>query len=188
MAATSNAVVPIVTPAPPVPQEAVANIEVAQEAPAAGSAADRNALAHKPSFFKGLLHMVTDSYINLLLVAVPVALATPAIKEHSEIAAFVICLIAIIPLAKLLGTATEELALYTSQAVGGLLNATFGNAVELIIGIVAVKDGLITVTQSSIMGSILSNLLLVLGMAFVAAGNKFKVSKFSSASAQTAAT
>ncbi len=102
---------------------------------------------HKPGFLSGIRHILTESYINILLIAVPAALATPAIKEHSEIAAFCICLVAIIPLAKVLGTATEELALYTSETVGGLLNATFGNAVELIIGIVAVKDGLITVTQ-----------------------------------------
>jgi Ca2+:H+ antiporter len=71
---------------------------------------------------------------------------------------------AIIPLAKLLGFATEEIALRTSQAIGGLLNATFGNAVELIIGFLALKEGLLEVVQASILGSVLSNLLLVLGL------------------------
>merc|ERR1712232_746023 len=77
---------------------------------------------------------------------------------------------AIIPLASILGAATEALSVHTGQLMGGLLNATFGNAVEMIMCIQAVKAGLIGVVQGNLLGSILSNLLLVLGMAIFAAG------------------
>jgi Ca2+:H+ antiporter len=77
---------------------------------------------------------------------------------------------AIIPLASILGAATEALSVHTGQLLGGLLNATFGNAVEMIMCIQAVKAGLIGVVQGNLLGSILSNLLLVLGMAIFAAG------------------
>ena len=139
----------------------------------------------KPTFLNGMHHAIFGSWVNILLIMVPVALASPAF--HNELAQFFVCVVAIIPCAGLMGHATEELALYTSQAVGGILNATFGNAVELILGIIALKDGLLRIVQASVMGSILSNLLLVLGMSFVAAGFKEKQSKFSAAAAQTAA-
>merc|ERR1719262_882024 len=77
---------------------------------------------------------------------------------------------AIVPLAAILGAATESLACHTGQLLGGLLNATFGNAVEMIVTINAIKAGLVCVVQASLIGSILSNLLLVLGMAFFASG------------------
>jgi len=119
-----------------------------------------------------------------MLVAVPVGIALGATNQNDS-AVFVVNFFAIIPLARLLGDATEELALHTNQAVGGLLNATFGNAVEIIIGIIALKEGLIRVVQSSLIGSILSNLLLVLGMCFVAGGMKHSVLKFNQTAAQT---
>eukprot|EP00928_Gymnodinium_smaydae_P040095 TRINITY_DN27251_c0_g1_i1.p1 TRINITY_DN27251_c0_g1~~TRINITY_DN27251_c0_g1_i1.p1 ORF type:complete len:551 (-),score=104.20 TRINITY_DN27251_c0_g1_i1:134-1786(-) len=78
--------------------------------------------------------------------------------------------LAIIPLAHILGDATEAIADHTGQLIGGLLNATFGNAVEMIMCVQAVKAGLISVVQGNLLGSILSNLLLVLGMAIIASG------------------
>merc|ERR1719215_1228262 len=78
--------------------------------------------------------------------------------------------IAIIPLAAILGAATESLAEHTGQTVGGLVNATFGNAVEMIITIDAIRKGLCSVVQAGLIGSVLSNLLLVLGMSFIASG------------------
>jgi Ca2+:H+ antiporter len=78
--------------------------------------------------------------------------------------------LAIIPLAHVLGEATEAISAHTGQIFGGLLNATFGNAVEMIMCVQAVKAGLITVVQGNLLGSILSNLLLVLGMAIFASG------------------
>jgi len=98
---------------------------------------------------------------------------------------FITNFLAIIPLAKLLGSSTESIALRTSQAVGALLNASFGNAVELILGIIALTKGLIDVVQGSLIGSILSNLLLVLGMCFVVGGAKYKTQTFSKEAAQT---
>jgi len=71
------------------------------------------------------------------------------------------------------------------QSIGGLLNATFGNAVELIVSIVALKEGEIRVVQASILGSIISNLLLVLGMCFVAGGYYHKKQEFNQTAAQT---
>ena len=119
----------------------------------------------------------------MLFLAVPFALAS---QKFPPVICFIICFIAIIPLAKILGTATEELSLYTNQTLGGLLTATFGNAIEIIIGIIAVKDNLLRVVQANMLGSILSNLLLVLGTAFVAAGLRFNSSTFNSTAAQTA--
>uniref|UniRef100_A0A0R0EXA6 Sodium/calcium exchanger membrane region domain-containing protein n=1 Tax=Glycine max TaxID=3847 RepID=A0A0R0EXA6_SOYBN len=79
-------------------------------------------------------------------------------------------LLGIVPLAERLGYATEQLAFYTGDTVGGLLNATFGNATELIISIYALKSGMTRVVQLSLLGSILSNMLLVLGCAFLCGG------------------
>jgi len=107
--------------------------------------------------------------------------------HQNDTAVFIVNFVAIIPLAKLLGDATEELALHTNQSVGGLLNATFGNAVEIIISIFALKAGLIRVVQSSLIGSILSNLLLVLGMCFLAGGLYHSELNFNQTAAQTSA-
>ncbi|KAJ3021726.1 hypothetical protein HKX48_007895 [Thoreauomyces humboldtii] len=88
-------------------------------------------------------------------------------------------------MAKLLGMATEELALRTNQTIGGLLNASFGNAVELIVGLIALQQGLLDVVRASLLGSILSNLLLVLGASFLAGGIYHKSQTFNTTAAQT---
>ena len=90
----------------------------------------------------------------------------------SPVILFFLSAVAIIPLAKYIGEATEELATRTSPALGGLLNATFGNATELIIGLLALNAGLVEVVKASITGSIIGNLLLVLGLAMFAGGWK----------------
>jgi len=90
-----------------------------------------------------------------------------------------------VPLAGLLGDATEELSIHAGPRVGGLLNATFGNAAELIVGVFLVADGELEVVRSSITGSIIGNLLLVLGASFFAGGLRFKEMKFSAAAAGT---
>lgn len=82
------------------------------------------------------------------------------------------------PLAWLLSVVTEDLALRTNDTIGGLLNATFGNAVELIISSVALSKGLVRLVQASLLGSILSNMLLVLGMSFIAGGIIHKEQSF----------
>jgi Ca2+:H+ antiporter len=93
--------------------------------------------------------------------------------------------LAIIPLAGLLSYATEELAEHVGDTIGGLLNATFGNAVELIVAIVALKKGEIRIVQASMLGSILSNILLVLGCCFVAGGYNRIQQTFNQTVAQT---
>jgi Ca2+:H+ antiporter len=121
--------------------------------------------------------------LNWLLLAVPVAVYASLV--HNETMAFAFSMVAIMPLAFLMGKATEEIALRTGEAVGGLLNAMFGNAVEMIIAGLALytasqsdslelKQTMITVTQASLIGSILGNLLLVLGLAMVWGGIKHK--------------
>jgi Ca2+:H+ antiporter len=140
---------------------------------------------HEPTHLGSVKALFTNNYIfTALLAFVPIGIAMGA-SHQNDSAVFVLNFLAIIPLAKLLGDATEELALHTSQSVGGLLNATFGNAVEIIISIFALKAGLIRVVQSSLVGSILSNLLLVLGMCFFAGGIYHKELKFSQSAAQT---
>ena len=100
--------------------------------------------------------------LNWLLIFIPIAIIvefTDLSGSNKEMYLFGSTLLAILPLAGLLGKATEQIALRTSNTVGGLLNATFGNAIEFIIAILALYAGLIDVVQASIIGSILSGLL-----------------------------
>ena len=129
--------------------------------------------------------------LNVLLLAIPVALY--ANYTHMGGLAFLFSMIAIMPLAFLMAKATEEIALRTGEAVGGLLNATFGNAVEMIIAGLAlyaasqndeIKETMITVTQASLIGSILGNLLLVFGLALLWGGLNHKVQNFNQETGQ----
>ncbi|EEF39364.1 Vacuolar cation/proton exchanger, putative [Ricinus communis] len=107
--------------------------------------------------------------INVLLPFGPLAILLHYVtQKHGWV--FFLSLLGITPLAERLGYATEQLAFYTGPIVGGLLNATFGNATEMIISIYALKSGMIRVVQQSLLGSILSNMLLVLGCAFFTGG------------------
>jgi Ca2+:H+ antiporter len=108
-------------------------------------------------------------WLYWLLLAVPVAFLAHFLG-WSEILVFAASAIGLIPLAGLIGQATEELAEQVGPLVGGLLNATFGNAPELIIGIAALSSGLLDVVRASITGSIIGNTLLVLGTALLAGG------------------
>lgn len=117
------------------------------------------------------------------LVAVLVPAAVIADVANATTATFVLSALAVVPLAGILGTATEELALHAGPRVGGLLNATFGNAAELIIGLLLVAKGELAVVEASITGSILGNLLLVLGAAFLAGGLRRKELHFSAPAA-----
>jgi len=110
-----------------------------------------------------------SSYVNFLLPTVPVGIIA-GLLGWNPTAVFTINFLAIIPLAAILSFATEEISMKLGETMGGLLNATFGNAVELIVSIVALKDGQIEVVQASMLGSILSNLLLVMGMCFLFGG------------------
>lgn len=108
-------------------------------------------------------------YVNVLLVFVPLGIIA-GVSEWSATAVFTLNFFAIIPLAAILSFATEEISSKLGETLGGLLNATFGNAVELIVSIIALRNGQIQVVQSSMLGSILSNLLLVMGMCFFLGG------------------
>ena len=122
-----------------------------------------------------------ENYLNVLLLAIPVTLYYNYF-EHDSSMAFFSSLVAIMPLAFLMGRATEEIALRTSESLGGLLNATFGNAAEMIIALLAIysdfqagagtetESTMIHLVQASLIGSILGNLLLVMGLAFVWGG------------------
>ncbi|OII74705.1 calcium antiporter [Cryptosporidium ubiquitum] len=115
--------------------------------------------------------------LNIFFLFVPFGVLSYYL-EWGPLATFWFNFIALIPLANLLGIFTEELALHTGEVVGGLLNATFGNAVEAILTVQGIRAGLITVVQGTLLGSILSNLLLVLGMSFFAGGLFHHVQKF----------
>ncbi|KAJ3543575.1 hypothetical protein NM208_g3507 [Fusarium decemcellulare] len=107
-----------------------------------------------------------SNYVNVLLPFVPLGIVA-GVLGWSPVAVFSLNFIAIIPLAAVLTFATEEISIPLGETLGGLLNASFGNAVELIVSIVALKKNQVEVVQSSMLGSILSNLLLVMGTSFV---------------------
>lgn len=110
-----------------------------------------------------------SNYVNFLLVMVPIGIVAGKLHWDATVV-FTLNFFAIIPLAAVLSFATEEIAEKLGKTLGGLLNATFGNAVELIVSIVALKDNQIEVVQASMLGSILSNILLVMGMCFLLGG------------------
>jgi len=116
-----------------------------------------------------LIGLVWESRLNWLLLFVPVAIALWAL-HFGDVWVFITSAVAIIPLAGMVGEATELLSDRLGPGLGGLLNATFGNATELIVSFFALSAGLIEVVKASITGSILSNILLVLGLSMIAGG------------------
>ncbi|KMZ75236.1 Vacuolar cation/proton exchanger 2 [Zostera marina] len=121
------------------------------------------------AIFSSVNTVVFKAKMNVLIPFGPLAIFLHYLTgKHGWV--FFFSLIGITPLAERLGYATEQLAFYTGPTVGGLLNATFGNATEMIISIYALKSGMIRVVQQSLLGSILSNMLLVLGCAFFSGG------------------
>lgn len=126
-------------------------------------------------------------WINILHVLFPIALALE--WTHADpLWIFVVSCGAVIPLAGLMGKSTEMLAEKLGAGLGGLLNATFGNAAELIIALFALHRGLTEVVKASLTGSILGNVLLVLGASFLAGGVRFKKQTFNSTAAGMSAT
>ena len=113
------------------------------------------------------------------LALAPIAVGLHYVADIPQTAEFVISAVALIPLAWLIGEATEHAAEHTGPGIGGFLNATFGNAPELIIALIAVHEGLTEVVRGSLTGSVVSNLLLVLGAALVA-GGRGELDRFSS--------
>ena len=130
-----------------------------------------------------------ETKLNILLLALPITLYFNFVDQNHSMA-FFSSLIAIMPLAFLMGRATEEIALRTTESIGGLLNATFGNAAELIIAVLLILEAsrvadpetqsfFIHLVQASLIGSILGNLLLVMGLAFVWGGIHHSEQKYS---------
>jgi Ca2+:H+ antiporter len=126
-----------------------------------------------------------NKIFGTLLVFIPLALAA-TIFGWSPLVLFAFSAIAIIPLAKFIGDATEDLAERSGPAVGGLLNATFGNATELILSLFALNAGLVEVVKASITGSIIGNLLLVLGTSMLLGGLKREKQHFNETAAKAA--
>lgn len=129
---------------------------------------------------------IFSSWVNILLIAAPVGIALNYAGVDGKVV-FTVNFIAIIPLAGMLSFATEEIALHLGESLGGLLNASFGNAVELIVAVIALAKDEVVVVQTSLIGSILSNLLLVMGMCFFFGGLRRTEQFFNQTVAQTAA-
>lgn len=137
----------------------------------------------EPSWSQSYKWFFLSSYLNVLLVFVP--LSALANYLHWDVSfRFTYSFLAIVPLAKLLGDSTEQMSGKLGETLAGLLNASFGNAVEIIVGIAALFRDELRIVQTSMLGSILSNILLVLGCSFLAAGFKRPESHFGVTAAQ----
>ncbi len=112
-----------------------------------------------------------------LLIFIPISIAAEKL-EWGALTVFITGALAIVPLAIWLSTATEEVAVVAGPSIGGLLNAVFGNATELIIALVALRAGLVDIVKASITGTIVSNLLLVMGLSMLLGGLRFKEQEF----------
>jgi Ca2+:H+ antiporter len=129
-----------------------------------------------------------QSRITWLLVLVPITVLLRHFTQLSDTWIFLLSALGMVPLARLLSEATEQLALHTGASLGALLNVTFGNAGELVIGFFALRHGLQNVVKASITGSILMNLLLTLGISMVAGGLRQRVLHFNPLQARSRAT
>jgi len=133
-----------------------------------------------------MLRALADNRLNLLLIAAPISWVIHAIAPASPWV-FITAAVSLVPLAGIIGLGTEQLAARSGPALGGFLNATFGNAAELIIATVALADGRVALVKASITGSIVGNLLLVLGLSFFVGGLGRKTQKFHRTAATNAA-
>lgn len=123
-------------------------------------------------------------YLNALLIFIPITFIADMMGVNQGAIFFFACF-SIVPLAVIIGDATEQIALYTGPKIGGLLNATMGNVPELLIGVFAVKAGLYNLVLASMAGSIMGNILLVLGFSIFLGGMKFKFQSFNKSIARS---
>ena len=126
--------------------------------------------------------------LNWLLVFLPITVALEHVEHLPPPILFFSAALSIIPIASLIVRSTEQIAARTGDAVGGLLNATFGNAPELIIGLVALRAGYLEMVRASIIGAILANLLLALGVSFLLGGIRYHDQHFNPTAARTYST
>jgi Ca2+:H+ antiporter len=144
---------------------------------------------HSPksyNFYIGCKKILFGGSLNMFLMFIPAGMTCYCFHWNSGLT-FAFSLLAIAPLAERLGYCTEQLSLHTNSSIGGLLNATFGNATEVIVSLTALSKGLYRVVQLSLLGSVLSNLLLVLGCAFFFGGLKFQTQSFGKITSQISA-
>ena len=116
-------------------------------------------------------------FLKFFLIFIPISFIAKFL-HLSDTIMFLLACASIIPLAGLMGEGTEEISFYSGPKIGGFLNATFGNATELIISFFALKEGLFDVVKSSIAGAVIGNVLLVIGASMLAGGIKYKSQKF----------
>ncbi|KAJ6629364.1 Sodium/calcium exchanger protein-domain-containing protein [Mycena sp. CBHHK59/15] len=131
----------------------------------------------QPTYAASFKAVLKYTPLNGCLIFIPISWAMHYTHQSATLV-FIFCCLGIIPLAALLGVGTEQIALRTSHSVGGLLNATLGNIVEMVIAGIALKECKLELVQSSLLGGLLSNLLLVLGMAFIVGGFRFHSQEF----------
>ena len=156
-----------------------AAVGAAYSKPEDGKGEEKLELTFRNSFYQVMM----TGPLNILLPTIIIALVS-YYDGWPDGVTFVFSLLALAPLAERLGFVTEQLAIHTNETIGGLLNASFGNATELIVAISALSRGLFRLVQLSLLGSILSNMLLVLGMAFWFGGLKYKVQHYGKISSQ----
>lgn len=140
---------------------------------------------HTPAKPQSELARFLRSPINWLLIFIPLTLILERLGHVPAPLVFFSAGVAIIPVAALIVHSTEQIATRTGDAIGGLLNATFGNAPELIIALVALKAGYLDMVRASLVGAILANLLLALGVAFLTGGMRYHQQRFNPIAART---
>lgn len=140
----------------------------------------------EPSWPESFKFFIFGTWFNILLVFIPLSFISHSMDWDAGLI-FLFSFMAIVPLAKLLGEATDQLSIKLGETMSGLLNASFGNAVEIIVGIAALLNGQLRIVQTSMLGSILSNILLVLGCSFFAGGLYHKEGRFNDTGAQASA-
>mmetsp|Transcript_25050 Transcript_25050/g.34584 ORF Transcript_25050/g.34584 Transcript_25050/m.34584 type:complete len:449 (-) Transcript_25050:26-1372(-) len=139
---------------------------------------------------RSLDEIFLSSKLNVLLIFVPISILCQIIpwtsdQQQKDVVLFTFSLLALCPLAERISFVTEDLAKYTNDTIGGLMNASMGNVPELIMSCVALQKGKLRVVQLSLLGSILSNLLLVLGTAFALGGTRLKTQQYNKSAATT---
>ncbi len=131
--------------------------------------------------------LTAENALSVLLIFLPISLLLEWTRDGA-VAVFFTSALAIVPLAGLMGKSTEHLASHLGEGIGGLLNATFGNAAELIIALMALRAGLHEVVKASITGSIIGNILLVFGLAVLLGGLRFPTLQFNRTAASMGST
>lgn len=140
----------------------------------------------EPSWAESFKFFIFGTWFNVLLVFIPLSFISHILDWDAGLV-FLFSFMAIVPLAKLLGEATDQLSVKLGETMSGLLNASFGNAVEIIVGVAALLNGQLRIVQTSMLGSILSNILLVLGCSFLAGGLYHTEGIFNGTGAQASA-